>query len=189
MSQTDEKPDEAAEQIPELADMTLEELPESLRDAAKLAGWDKLMPVQARAIPYLLKRRDVMVQARTGSGKTGAFVLPMLDRLDPKQASCQVLVLVPTRELAKQVAEQAELLGGARDLRVVAVYGGVKYNTQLEAFRKGAHIACINHGLFIAPRGMIALSTVIGNEHIVEAVERADMAMQDVAAEIGDDDV
>ena len=51
------------------------------------------------------------------------------------------------------------------------------------------HIACINRGLFIAPRGMIALSTVIGNEHIVEAIERADMAMQDVAAEIGDDDV
>jgi len=140
MSEPEERPEEATEQNPDLADVTLEELPKTLRAAVEIAGWDKLMPVQARAIPYLLKRRDVMVQARTGSGKTGAFVLPMLDRLDPGEASCQVLVLVPTRELAKQVAEQAKLLGGAADLRVVAVYGGVKYGEQLDAFRKGAHI-------------------------------------------------
>jgi len=61
------------------------------------------MPVQAQAIPYLLAKRDMMIQARTGSGKTGAFLLPMLERLDPKRNECQALILVPTRELAKQV--------------------------------------------------------------------------------------
>ena len=98
------------------------------------------MPVQARAIPTLLDGRDVMVQARTGSGKTGAFILPMLDRLDAAIAACQALVLVPTRELAKQVAQQAELLCGESGLRTVAVYGGVGYGPQVEALRGGAHI-------------------------------------------------
>ena len=98
------------------------------------------MPVQARAIPALLDGRDVMVQARTGSGKTGAFILPMLDRLDAATAACQALVLVPTRELAKQVAQQAELLCGESGLRTVAVYGGVGYGPQVEALRGGAHI-------------------------------------------------
>ena len=98
------------------------------------------MPVQARAIPVLLEGRDVMVQARTGSGKTGAFVLPMLERLNPKTDVCQALVLVPTRELAKQVAQQAELLCGQDGLRTVAVYGGVAYGPQVDALRGGAHI-------------------------------------------------
>ena len=98
------------------------------------------MPVQARAIPALLQGRDVMVQARTGSGKTGAFVLPMLERLDPKAAVCQALVLVPTRELAKQVAQQSELLCEQEGLRTIAVYGGVSYGPQVDALRGGAHI-------------------------------------------------
>ncbi len=98
------------------------------------------MPVQARAIPLLLGGRDVMVQSRTGSGKTGAFVLPMLDRLDPATATCQALVLVPTRELAKQVAQQAELLCSQTGLRTIAVYGGVGYGPQVDALRGGAQI-------------------------------------------------
>ena len=71
-----------------------------------------LMPVQAMAIPYLLARRDMLIQARTGSGKTGAFLLPMLKRLDQSRPHCQALVLVPTRELARQVWHEAETLCG-----------------------------------------------------------------------------
>jgi ATP-dependent RNA helicase DeaD len=81
-----------------------------------------------------------MVQARTGSGKTGAFVLPILDRVDTKRNNCQVLVLVPTRELARQVAEESSLLAGGKGMRVVSVYGGTSYRPQIAAFEKGAHL-------------------------------------------------
>ena len=98
------------------------------------------MPVQAQAIPYLLAKRDMIIQARTGSGKTGAFLLPMLERLDPKRNECQALILVPTRELAKQVSQEATTLCTDAGLRNVAVYGGVGYGPQIEALKKGAQI-------------------------------------------------
>ncbi len=111
-----------------------------MRAAAARAGWTELMPVQARAIPYLLAGRDMLIQARTGSGKTGAFMLPMLERLDPHQAHCQALILAPTRELARQTWQVAETLVGADGLRTVAVYGGTGYGAQIDALRQGAHI-------------------------------------------------
>ena len=98
------------------------------------------MPVQARAIPYLLAGRNMMIQARTGSGKTGAFLLPMVERLDPKKNRCQALILVPTRELARQVWNEAQVIFGDKGLRTVAVYGGVGYGGQTEALRGGAHV-------------------------------------------------
>lgn len=123
-----------------LPEITLDKLPEPLRLAAAQANWTKLMPVQAKAIPYMLAERDLMVQSRTGSGKTGAFLLPILARIDTRYDSCQALVLVPTRELAQQVAKEAETLGAGSKVRSVAVYGGVKYGPQLEALKKGAHL-------------------------------------------------
>ncbi|MBI5053218.1 MAG: DEAD/DEAH box helicase [Chloroflexi bacterium] len=123
-----------------LADTTLEQLPQRLRDAASRAGWSTLMPVQARAIPYLLAARNMMIQARTGSGKTGAFLLPMLERLDPTRNNCQALILVPTRELALQVWNEAERVCADSGLRTVAVYGGVGYGAQIDALKQGAHI-------------------------------------------------
>jgi ATP-dependent RNA helicase DeaD len=120
--------------------MTFEALPARLRAACDRAGWDKLMPVQQKALPFLLEDRDVMVQARTGSGKTGAFVLPLLEKLDPNMAQCQALVMVPTRELARQVADEARMLAGDDGIGVVAVYGGVGYKEQLDAFRDGAQL-------------------------------------------------
>ena len=121
-----------------LPEITLAELPRGMQEAVARAAWTKLMPVQRRAMPYLMDRRDLMVQSRTGSGKTGAFVLPILEQINPARASCQALVLVPTRELAQQVANEAALLAGDAGVRVVAVYGGVRYGPQLEAFRQGA---------------------------------------------------
>jgi ATP-dependent RNA helicase DeaD len=123
-----------------LPETTLEALPESLKAACARAGWTRLLPVQARAIPYVLAGRNLMVQSHTGSGKTGAFILPILDRIDPAKGACQALVLVPTRELAQQVAREAELLCGDRGVRTAVVYGGVKYGPQLDAFRAGAQI-------------------------------------------------
>lgn len=124
-----------------LPPITLDDLPPNLQQAARAAGWSSLMPVQARALPYLLEgERDLMVQSRTGSGKTGAFVLPILARIDPAIPHCQALVLVPTRELALQVAKEAEKLSAGSGINVVAVYGGVGYGSQIEGFKKGAHL-------------------------------------------------
>jgi ATP-dependent RNA helicase DeaD len=134
-TETNEK-DSKNDEFPEI---TFEELPDALRAACDRAGWDKLMPVQQKALPQLMADQDVMVQARTGSGKTGAFVLPLIAKLDPSRSECQALVMVPTRELAKQVAQEARMLMGD-DLGVVAVYGGVGYKEQLDAFRDGAQL-------------------------------------------------
>ncbi len=123
-----------------LADISLEQLPIPLQEAAARAGWTSLVPVQARAIPYLMAGRNMMLQARTGSGKTGVFLLPMLTRLDPTRPVCQALILVPTRELARQVWQEAEKICATTGLRTVAVYGGVGYGTQTSALKEGAHI-------------------------------------------------
>ncbi len=128
------------ETLPQLPDVTLEQLPERLRLAAARAGWNTLVPVQNWAIPYLLAGRNMMIQARTGSGKTGAFLLPMLVRLNPSEAFCQALILVPTRELARQVWQEAEKICAPAGLRTVAVYGGVGYSAQIEAIKAGAAI-------------------------------------------------
>ncbi len=123
-----------------LPDISLSELPQIAQEAAATAGWTRLMPVQAKAIPYLLAGRDLMVQSRTGSGKTGAFLLPILHKIQRNKRVCQVLILVPTRELALQVSKEAALLGEATGVRSVAVYGGVKYGPQTSALRDGAQL-------------------------------------------------
>jgi ATP-dependent RNA helicase DeaD len=123
-----------------LPEARLADLPEKLREGAALAGWNELLPVQAKAIPYLFSGRDMMIQSRTGSGKTGAYLFPMLEMVNPLENTTQVLILVPTRELALQVATEAELLGRTTGVRSIAVYGGVGYRAQLDAFKAGAHI-------------------------------------------------
>ena len=134
---TKEKPEENSNALPEI---TFAEMPEKLRAAAGRVGWDSLMPVQKRAIPYLTAKKDVMIQARTGSGKTGAFLLPMLERLRPNKKYCQALILVPTRELARQVEKEAKTICRDSGLKTVAVYGGVGYGPQIQAFKEGAQI-------------------------------------------------
>jgi len=133
-------PEQPGTLINPLPDIDFEQLPALLREAALRAGWKNLMPVQARAIPYMLARRNMMIQARTGSGKTGAFLLPMLNRLNPNKERCQALILVPTRELAQQVFQEAKILCGEAGLRAAAVYGGVGYGPQVEALKAGAQI-------------------------------------------------
>lgn len=122
------------------AEISMKDLTARMREACVRAGWDSLTPVQAKAIPYLLADRDVMVQSRTGSGKTGAYLLPIIEKNDFKKNVTQALVLVPTRELALQVSREAQRLSEGTDLRTAVVYGGVGYGTQLEAFRSGAHL-------------------------------------------------
>jgi ATP-dependent RNA helicase DeaD len=103
-------------------------------------GWSTPMPVQARVIPLLLARRDLIVQARTGSGKTGAFGIPIVSAVDTARAATQALVLTPTRELAAQVAEEVAAMGRRRGVRTLPIYGGVGYAAQIEGLREGAHV-------------------------------------------------
>ena len=124
----------------ELPAYTMQDLPEALRQGFIRQGWTDLMPVQARAIPYILAHRDLMIQSRTGSGKTGAYLVPILERISAEQNATQALVLTPTRELALQVTHEAQVLSSAMNVRVAAVYGGVGYREQLDALREGAHL-------------------------------------------------
>jgi ATP-dependent RNA helicase DeaD len=96
--------------------------------------------VQAQTIPLLLQGRDVIAQAQTGTGKTAAFALPILQRLIPNSQATQALILAPTRELAIQVAEQFELLGAHQKIIVSVLCGGQDYRRQLKQLREGAHV-------------------------------------------------
>ena len=120
--------------------VTLEELPQAVGDACRRAGWQSLMPVQSLALPYLLAGRDIMVQSRTGSGKTGCYLLPMLPHISAELKAPQALVLAPTRELAVQVEREAAIIFAETGIRTVAVYGGVGYKKQMDALRDGAQV-------------------------------------------------
>ncbi len=113
--------------------------PETLAGIAKL-GWTEAMPVQERVLPTMIGGGDLIVQARTGSGKTGAFGIPLIQSIDPDVAATQALVLLPTRELANQVREELAVLGEPRGARCLAIYGGVGYGPQIDGLREGAHV-------------------------------------------------
>ncbi|MEL6614115.1 MAG: DEAD/DEAH box helicase [Bacteroidota bacterium] len=123
---------------------TVDSLPKTLRAGVDALGWESLMPVQSQAIPHTLDGRDVVVQSRTGSGKTGAFLLPMLELLDPDAGVTQALVLCPTRELAKQIHGEFEKMNSAAPeaerVRAVPVYGGTAYGPQIDAFKEGVEV-------------------------------------------------
>lgn len=131
---------EIQEPADSLPPATLDTLPQPLQTACKDAGWDKLTPVQSLAIPYLLAGRDIMVQSRTGSGKTGCYLLPMIESLDAARRQTQALVLVPTRELALQVDREAKTLFAQCGLQSCAVYGGTGYREQLKALSGGCQL-------------------------------------------------
>ncbi|TAK13532.1 MAG: DEAD/DEAH box helicase [Anaerolineae bacterium] len=140
MTTTDSSIEKLVQPEDPLPPTSLADLPASMQAAAARAGWTTLTPVQTYGIPYLRARRDMMIQARTGSGKTGAFVLSIVERIDTSKPVTQALVLAPTRELANQVTEEAHLLAGDSGLRAVPVYGGVGYGPQVRGFKEGAHL-------------------------------------------------
>ncbi len=133
---------EFSEPDPPLDEVTLDTLPGIVEQVFRAAGWTELMPVQEKAIPYMLEHRDLIVQSRTGSGKTGAFLLPMFDLLDASRKEAQVLILTPTRELARQVYEEFERMKIAtpetNELDAALLYGGVSYKPQIDALKGGA---------------------------------------------------
>jgi ATP-dependent RNA helicase DeaD len=119
---------------------SMADLPQNLQAAASRLKWAELMPVQVQTIPHMLGGQDVMVQSQTGSGKTGAFLLPILDRIDTGIGAPQALVLVPTRELAVQVTRDAEELGREAGVKPLSIYGGVGYKPQIQGLEDGAQL-------------------------------------------------
>src|SRR3954466_7565101 len=104
-------------------------------------GYESPSPIQAATIPALLEGRHVVGLAQTGTGKTAAFALPVLSRIDMKQKTPQALVLAPTRELALQVSEAFERYAAhLPGLHVLPIYGGQGYGVQLSALRRGVHV-------------------------------------------------
>lgn len=126
------------------------------------AGYLLPTPIQQQAIPLLLAGRDVVGRAQTGTGKTAAFGIPMLERIDPDRHAVQGLVLVPTRELAAQVTAEIARLGRHRGVSVTAVYGGVPLAGQVAALRAGAHIVVGTTGRLLdhLRRGTLLLNSV-----------------------------
>ncbi|GAB3775300.1 ATP-dependent RNA helicase DeaD [Nocardioides ginsengisegetis] len=136
MSNDENEP--TGEATPSFVDLGLDEaVLKALRDV----GYETPSPIQAATIPPLLEGRDVVGLAQTGTGKTAAFALPILSRLDLSQKTPQALVLAPTRELALQVCEAFEKYAARmKGVHVLPVYGGQGYGVQLSALRRGVHI-------------------------------------------------
>src|SRR5690606_18854260 len=116
-------------------------LPEAIVRAAAEAGYTDATPIQSQAIPILMAGHDLVGCSQTGTGKTAAFAMPLLAKIDLDNKAPQLLVLTPTRELAIQVAEAFEQYGsGLKKLRVLAVYGGAAYQPQLSGLHGGVHV-------------------------------------------------
>lgn len=171
--------------------MTFEELGvnEPLRKAVEELGFEQPMPVQAQVIPHLLsKEGDVVALAQTGTGKTAAFGLPVLQRLDPTNHNPQALILAPTRELCLQIAgDLADFSKYMPDVKVLPVYGGSSIESQIRALRQGVHIIVATPGRLIdlINRGVAHLNDV----HTVildEADEMLNMGFLDSINEILD---
>jgi len=118
------------------------DLKEPLLKSLNEIGYETPSPIQSQTIPLLLEGKDLVGQAQTGTGKTAAFALPILSNLDIKQKNPQVLVLVPTRELAIQVAEAFKKYAShLKKFYVLPIYGGQDYRGQIRALQRGVHVA------------------------------------------------
>ena len=168
---------------------TFEELgvSEEIRRAIEELGFESPMPVQEEVIPYLLgNRNDVIALAQTGTGKTAAFGIPVLQKLDPKSRETQALVLSPTRELCLQIADDLkDFSKHMKGVNIVAVYGGTSIENQIRALRHGAQIIVATPGRLIdlMHRGKANLENV-NNVVLDEADEMLNMGFADSINEI-----
>jgi ATP-dependent RNA helicase DeaD len=138
-------------------------LPEPILAALAAVGYETPSPIQAQTIPLLLEGSDLLGQAQTGTGKTAAFALPILARIELPRTSPQALVLVPTRELAIQVAEAFQRYAAhLKGFHVLPIYGGQSYVPQLKGLKRGAHVVVGTPGRVMdhMKRGMLKLETV-----------------------------
>ncbi|MCI6337970.1 MAG: DEAD/DEAH box helicase [Prevotella sp.] len=171
---------------------TFEELgvSEEIRRAIEELGFETPMPVQEEVIPYLLgNRNDVIALAQTGTGKTAAFGIPVLQKINPKNKDTQALVLSPTRELCLQIADDLKDFSKyMKGVNIVAVYGGTSIENQIHALRHGAQIIVATPGRLIdlMHRGKAKLENV-NNVVLDEADEMLNMGFADSINEIFED--
>lgn len=147
-----------------MSSITFQELGISPERATHLENMGFTTPtnIQSQAIPQLLAGRDVVGQSQTGTGKTAAFSLPILERLDPNKRAVQALVLTPTRELAMQVHDAISQFMGDGELRVLAIYGGQSIDRQMIQLKRGVHVVVGTPGRVIdlLERGSLKLDQV-----------------------------
>ncbi|MBL7778389.1 MAG: DEAD/DEAH box helicase [Chitinophagales bacterium] len=161
-------------------------LSQNVLNALQKKGWETPSEIQEKTIPLLLKNeKDLVGQAQTGTGKTGAFGLPLIDQLDDSSRKVQALILCPTRELAVQVADEITSFKGDKKLWVQAVYGGASFGTQARALEKGTQIVVGTPGRIRdhIERGTLKLGNVT---HVVldEADEMLNMGFEEEVREI-----
>ncbi len=153
--------DETRDEAPE--GMTFEALgvSDALRAAIESLGWERPTPIQTKGIPAGLEGHDLVGIAQTGTGKTGAFMIPCLEKIEAG-GGLQVLVLCPTRELAQQVSDDTEALAKGTKIRSASIYGGVSYGPQLDALQKGVEVITATPGRFLdhMGRGRVKLGAV-----------------------------
>jgi ATP-dependent RNA helicase DeaD len=160
--------------------------PELVQAVTEL-GYAEPTPIQSAVIPLLLDGRDVIGQAQTGTGKTAAFALPIVQTIEPAKGPAQSLILAPTRELAMQVAHNVHEYGRHRGVRVLAVYGGQPYERQIRRLEKGVDVVVGTPGrlLDLIRQGALdlgAVSTVV----LDEADEMLSMGfIEDIEAILG----
>jgi ATP-dependent RNA helicase RhlE len=146
--------------------------PELLR-AVGDKGYTVATPIQSQAIPAVLAGRDVLAGAQTGTGKTAAFVLPLLQRLGTRaQRGPRVLVLSPTRELAAQIAASAQEYGKYSDLRTEVVFGGVNINPQIDKLRRGCDLLVATPGRLLDLAEQRALSFQHVESFVLDEADR-----------------
>ena len=133
----------------------------ALRASIEALGWEQPTPIQVKSIPTGLAGSDLVGIAQTGTGKTGAFMLPSLERIETGKG-LQVLVLCPTRELAQQVCDDTEALARGTRVRAASIYGGVGYDPQLTALKEGFEVITATPGRFLdhLGRGRVNLKNV-----------------------------
>ena len=158
-----EKKKEQSPQPQPFEPQTFEDLgvSDELRASVEAIGWEHPTPIQIKSIPTGLAGTDLVGIAQTGTGKTGAFMLPALERIETG-GGLQVLVLCPTRELAQQVCDDTELLAKGTRIRAASIYGGVGYDPQLTALKEGFEVIIATPGRFLdhLGRGRVDLKKV-----------------------------
>ena len=138
------------------------EVPATIARAIEKMGFVVPTEVQARAIPPLRRGEDLIGQAQTGTGKTAAFGIPIVEKIDPSSGHVQALILTPTRELCVQVTEEIARIGQFRNVRTVAIYGGSSMDRQIEGLKRGAQVVIGTPGrvLDLIRRGELRLDRV-----------------------------
>ncbi|WP_124727508.1 DEAD/DEAH box helicase [Staphylospora marina] len=153
--------------------------PEILRGIHEM-GFEEPSPIQDACIPAVLRGEDVIGQAQTGTGKTAAFGIPVLERVDPRQPVVQSIILAPTRELAIQVSDELRKIGRPKRVKTLPIYGGQSIGTQIKALKQGVHVVIGTPGRLLdhLRRGTLSTDHV---EMVVldEADEMLDMGFID----------